>query len=96
MAELNATVPKSASGSVRQRNPRAVARDGASAIHSADDTSGAAMTSRFVNEVLRVRFFSCTVTSVPLTVTFAEIRLPGKIFSLTGTDAAGTSSYQTP
>jgi hypothetical protein len=54
------------------------------------------MKRRFVNEVFRVRFFRFTITSWPFTVTFAEILLPGKTLSLTGTDAAGTSSYQTP
>jgi hypothetical protein len=39
------------------------------------------MKRRFVKDVFRVRFFSCTMTRWPLTVTFAEILLPGKTLS---------------
>ena len=80
-ADVKATVPKSASANVRQRSPELVHADGASAIHSAEDTSGDAMKRRFVKDVFRVRFFSCTMTRWPLTVTFAEILLPGKTLS---------------
>ena len=67
--------------------------EGASATHSADDTSGADIRSVFVSFVLRVRLLICSVTFVPLTLTDAAIALSWKTFSSIGTLAAGTSSY---
>ena len=78
---------------MRQR-PKVSQTDGASAIHSAEDTSGAAIVRTFVKLVLRVRFLTCTVTFVPFTLTAAESLLPANTFSLIGTEPAGTSSYQ--
>ena len=79
---------------MRQRNQ--LHADGASAIHSADVRSGFANVSFFVNDVLRVRFFTCTSTvSAATTFTDVVITSPGSTFRfLTVTDASGTSSYQ--
>ena len=90
---LKLTFPKSVSGTVRQR-PDVSQTDGASAIHSAEDTSGAAIVRTLVKLVLRVRFWICTVTFVPFTLTEAESLFPAYTLSLTGTEPAGTSSYQ--
>ena len=89
---VNATWPKFVSGSVWQR-PNELHADGASVIHSAEERSGAATSTRWVEMVLRVRLRIWSVTVVPATLTLAEIRLPGKIFSLSGRGGAGTSSY---
>ena len=86
------TEPKFVSGTVRQK-PVTVHSDGASAIHSADDRSGVAIWRCLLKNVCRVRFFTCTSTSVPLMSTVEVILSPGKIFSLSVTEAAGTSSY---
>src|SRR5581483_7049602 len=86
-------VPKFVSGTTRQK-PKPPHSDGASAIHSAELTSGAAIVSFFVKVVWRVRFFTCTSTLVPLTTTLDVTVSPGISFSFTFTDAAGTSSYQ--
>ena len=67
--------------------------DGASAIHSAEDTSGAAIVRVFVKLVFRVRFSNVSVTFVPFTFTDADTLFPGESLSLIGTDVAGTSSY---
>ena len=74
------TVPKFVSGSTSQR-PKSSHADGASAIHSAEDTSGASMVSFRVKIVFRVRFRSRSETVWPVTVTVAEIRSPARIFS---------------
>src|SRR5439155_1221834 len=68
LALANVTVPKFESGSTRQR-PNESHADGASATHSADETSRAAIVSFFVKLVLRVRLAIFSVTAVPLTVT---------------------------
>jgi hypothetical protein len=91
-ALVNFTVPKSVKGSWTQRLD-VLHAEGASATHSADEVSGADMSSVFVNFVLRVRFLICKVTEVPVTFTDALITLPGKTLNLIGTLAAGTSSY---
>jgi len=93
-AFVNPTLPKFVRVTVRQR-PYPSHADGASAIHSAEVTSGEGMESVFVNDVLRVRFLIVSVTFVPPTMTDAQSLLPGVTLSLTGTDAAGTSSYHT-
>ena len=67
--------------------------DGASAIHSAEDTSGAAIVRVFVKLVFRVKFLTVSVTFVPFTFTEAQTLFPAESLSLIGTDAAGTSSY---
>ena len=96
-ATTNVTPPKFASGSTVHR-PMGVQAAGASATHSADDTSGVgdAMVRRFWN----VFFFCVTfvmriVTLVLETATLAAIPSPAFIGSLIVTGAAGTSSYQT-
>jgi energy-coupling factor transporter transmembrane protein EcfT len=78
---------------VRQK-PEIVHSDGASAIHSAEVRSGSDIFRCFVKAVCRVRFFTCTSTSVPFTTTLEVIVSPGRTFSVTVTDVAGTSSYQ--
>jgi hypothetical protein len=69
-------------------------RDGASAIHSAEETVGLLIVSCLLNEACRVRSLIETVTVSPLTATCALSRSPGWTVMLTGTWAAGTSSYQ--
>jgi len=83
------------SGSGRHRPVRSQA-EGASAIHSAADTSGAAIRSFFVNSVCLVMLRNRIETVLPVTVTLAEIVSPARIFNLMGTGAAGTSSYHAP
>src|SRR5439155_23754816 len=89
---VNVTEPKFVSGTVRQK-PATVHSDGASAIHSAEVRSGDAICRCLVKNVCRVRFFTCTVTSVPFTSTVDVSLSPAKIFSFSVTDVAGTSSY---
>jgi hypothetical protein len=93
VALLNVTVPKSVSGSVRYHLPSHA--EGASAIHSADETSGDDMCSVLVNPVPRVRSRRRTTTVCPDTDTDAETTSPARTDSRTRLDAAGTSSYQT-
>ena len=69
-------------------------RDGASAIHSAEETLGLLICSRLLNVVCRVRSLREIVTVSPLTATCALNRSPGCTVILTSTSAAGTSSYQ--
>ena len=57
------TEPKFASGSGLQSKPEH--DDGASAIHSAEETSGAFVKTFFVNLVCLVRLISCRVTTLP-------------------------------
>ncbi len=91
-ARLKLTVPKSVSG--RTAVPPGVRVEGASAIHSAEEMSGAAILSVFVKLLPVVAFFSETVTAVPFTLTDAEMRSPAWIFRATFTEPAGRSSYQ--
>ena len=93
VAPSNATVPKFASGSVWQ--PPTPQVDGASAIHSADERSGADIRNRFPKAVWRVRFLILIVTILRLTATAAAILSPGLTRSFTVTGGAGSSSYQT-
>ena len=88
----NTTEPKFVSSRLRQ--PSAPQAAGASAIHSADVTSGAVIGRCFVNDRRRVRFLIWTRTSSPSTTTLAVIRSPGLIGRLMFTELAGTSSYQ--
>jgi hypothetical protein len=92
VAFVNFIVPKSVSGSTLV--PPGVSAEGASAIHSAEETSGADIVSFFVNPASVVRLVSFSVTVVPFTLTDAEILSPAETFSDVRTDAFGTSSYQ--
>jgi hypothetical protein len=94
LALTNVTVPKFARGSGTQK-PLRVQAEGASAIHSADETSGDFMVSFFVKTLSRVKLRIWTVTLRPETATLATMESPGLIASLIVTGAAGTSSYQT-
>jgi hypothetical protein len=69
-------------------------RDGASAIHSAEETLGLLICSRLLNVACRVRSLREIVTVSPPTATCALSRSPGRTVMLTSTSAAGTSSYQ--
>ena len=88
------TVPKSVRGDWWQSVPDVVQAEGASAIHSAEVVSGAAMWRTRLKVVLRVRLRMATVTWAPETVTEALIRSPGVTTSSIGFESAGTSSYQ--
>ena len=92
-AFVNLTLPKSESVTVRQA-PSAEHSDGASATHSADEVSGAAMRLTFVTDLPVVTSVTCIVTFVPATVTVAVIVSPGSIVSGIVMLGAGTSSYQ--
>jgi hypothetical protein len=70
-------------------------RDGASAIHSAEETVGLLICSRLLTVAGRVRSLMESVTVSPLTATCALSRSPGCTVMFTDTWAAGTSSYQT-
>src|SRR5262249_41755183 len=85
--------PKFASGRTRQR-PELVHVDGASATHSAEVRSGAAIVSFLFTTVCRVRFRMRMRTVLPVIVTAAEIRSPGAIAIFRKTGAAGKTSYQ--
>ncbi len=91
-ALLKLTVPKSVSG--RTAVPPGVSVEGASAIHSAEEMSGAAILSVLVKLLPVVAFFSDTVTAVPFTLTEAEMRSPAWILRGTFTEPARRSSYQ--
>src|ERR1700722_3795037 len=96
LASVNVTLPKSASERMWQSwldDERH--RDGASAIHSAEETVGLLICSCLLNVVCRVRSLIETVTVSSLTATCALSRSPGSTVMFTGTSAAGTSSYQT-
>src|SRR5207244_7572636 len=69
-ADENVTVPNFVSGSGLHL-PKPSQPDGASAIHSAEETSGADAVSILVNVVLRVRFAIRSVTTCPATATLA-------------------------
>ena len=90
---MNVTVPKLASGSGWQL-PSCVHDDGASAIHSALEVSGLLICSVLLTEPPVVWSDSPIVTSVPLTLTSAEMWSPGRIVRPNLTGAEGTSSYQ--
>src|SRR6476646_2696182 len=95
LAPVNVTLPKSARDRMWQswvEDDRH--RDGASAIHSAEETVGLLICSCLLNVACRVRLLSETVTVGPLTATCALSRSPGRTVMVTGTWAAGTSSYQ--
>src|ERR1700722_4258879 len=95
LASVNVTLPKSASERMWQswvEDERH--RDGASAIHSAEETVGLLICSCLLNVVCRVRSLRETVTVSPLTATCAVSRSPGWTVIFTSTSAAGTSSYQ--
>ena len=92
-AFLNATVPKLLIGSWAHC-PDELHSDGASTIHSAEETSGVRIVRVFSNVVPRVRSISAIVTCVPVTVTAASIWSPGRTVMLIVLPAAGTSSYQ--
>ena len=76
------------------QNPLSEHWDGASAIHSAELRSGAAIVRWRVKTTCRVRSFTCTSTSVPLITTVDAMTSPGWIFTFRLTESAGTSSYQ--
>ena len=86
------TEPKFASGNVVQR-PEPLHADGASATHSAEDRSGAAIFSFLFTTVWSVRLRSRIETVLPLTVTAAETVSPGLTASLSVTGGAGRISY---
>ena len=93
-AFVNVTLPNRVSGTGVQR-PLGVQFEGASAIHSAEDTSSCCVSVIVLeNRVCRVRFFRLIVTVWPLTSTAALMRSPARILSGIGTDAAGTISHQ--
>src|SRR5438105_14812504 len=92
-APENVIVPKFVSGSVRQP-PKRLHADGASAIHSADETSGEAIRSFLAATVPRVTFLMRNETVWPLTLTEALTVSPGRMVSFKRTELAGTSSYQ--
>ena len=76
-ALVKVTLPNRVSGTGVQR-PLGEQFDGASAIHSADETSsGCVSVIVFENRVWRVRFFRLIVTVCPLTSTAALMRSPG-------------------
>ncbi len=77
LAPENCTVPKSASESGVQSARLESHVDGASAIHSALDTSGSVACSVFVNEPPVVEFVSWMVTFEPSTVTLLVMWSPG-------------------
>src|SRR2546421_7576769 len=94
-ALLNVTLPKFVSGTTSQ-TPFGVQAVGASAIHSADETSRGCETVTVVeNRVLLVAFLMLIVTFDPLTSTAAVTRSPGRTLIGTRTSAAGTISHQT-
>src|SRR5262249_36019267 len=82
-----------ASGRTLQR-PELVHVDGASATHSAEVRSGAAIVSFLFTTVRRVRFRMRMRTVLPVIVTAAEIRSPGAIAIFRKTGGAGRISYQ--
>jgi hypothetical protein len=92
-ASLNRTLPKSPRGSGWQ-SPVWSQLDGASAIHSALETSGLFIVSDFVADWPVVVSVKDTVTLVPSTDTLPVTWSPGEIASPSRTGAAGTSSYQ--
>src|ERR1035438_9314889 len=89
----NATFPKSVSASVSQALELAQT-EGASTIHSAEETSMAETRFVVVKRVPVLRSRILSVTSCPRTVTDAVISLPGYTLSFRFTGAAGMSSYQ--
>jgi hypothetical protein len=94
-ALLNVTLPKLVSGTTSQ-TPFGAQAVGASAIHSAEETSRGCETVTVVeNRVLLVAFLMLIVTFDPVTSTAAVTRSPGRTFIGTRTSAAGTISHQT-
>src|SRR5580692_10708281 len=88
LAPVNVTLPKSASERMWQSlldDDRH--RDGASAIHSAEETLGLLICSRLLNVACRVRSAREIVTVSPLTATCALNRSPGWTVILTSTSA---------
>src|ERR1700751_4168218 len=78
LAPVNVTLSKSASDKMWQsRLDDETHRDGASAIHSAEDTVGPLICSCLLNVVWRVRSLMEIVTVSPLTPTCALSRSPG-------------------
>jgi hypothetical protein len=92
VALLKPTVPKFASGSGWQL-PELSHWDGASAIHSALETSGLLIGNVFVADAPVVVSDNDTVTFVPLTVTLPDMWSPDEIVRSSRTGAEGTSSY---
>ena len=89
LAPVNVTLPKLASERMWQSwlaDERH--RDGASAIHSAEETVGSLICSRLLNVVCRVRSLIETVTVALLTATCALSRSPGSTVMFTGTGRA--------
>src|SRR6478672_1256339 len=94
-ALLNVTLPKLVNGTTSQK-PFGAQAVGASAIHSADETSRGCETVTVVEKrVLLVAFLMLIVTFDPLTSTAAVTRSPARTFSGTRTSPAGTISHQT-
>ena len=90
---LNAAVPKSASGNGRHDlRPH---RDGASAIHSADEMSSWSGLACVLKVAPVVTSVIASVTRPVLSETSAEIVSPADTCIVIGIDAAGSSSYQT-
>ena len=78
LAPVNVTLPKSASDRTWQSwLDDETHRDGASAIHSAEETVGLLICSCLLNATCRVRSLRETVTVSPLTATCALYRSPG-------------------
>ena len=94
LAPENCAVPKSASGSGVQSDTPWLHVDGASAIHSALETSGLLTWRVLSNEPPVVVFDSWMVTLVPSTVTLLVMWSPGWTAMPTVTGGEGTSSYQ--
>src|SRR4051794_1909955 len=93
-AFVKVTLPKRVNGNGVQR-PAAEQVEGASAIHSAEETSSVCVGVIVrENRVCRVRFFRLIVTVWPFTSTAALMRSPGRTLSGIGTDGAGTISHQ--
>src|SRR5262249_46930622 len=88
------TLPKFASGCVRHEARPRVQSDGASAIHSAELVSTALAVTCLEAEVPCVTFWSAKSTVVPVTVTEALTVSPGETATDSGTEAAGSTSYQ--
>ena len=86
-------MPKSVSGSGVQLLTEPSHCDGASAIHSALETSGLLIESVLENVWPDVSSESQIDTSVPSTVTLEEMWSPAETGRSTRTGALGTSSY---
>src|ERR1700761_2046359 len=94
LAEVNDTLPKFDSGSAVQLVAPLWHCDGASATHSAVETSGLLIVSVLLKDCPVVWLMIVSVTSWPFTVVVAVMWSPGRTARSTRTGALGTSSYQ--